>query len=65
LNTVNLEGPQSVADAGAGAASALRSELAIIVALARGNFGKKVLLITLASEEFEQAELTARGPSGP
>lgn len=55
LNTVRLEGPPSVTEAGDATAEAIRAELSTILKLLLENTGKHDVLIVLAMNEFRQA----------
>jgi hypothetical protein len=55
LNTVNLEGPPSVAEAGDKANALLHSELSTILTQLRRNTGEKEILLIMKNEIFQQA----------
>jgi hypothetical protein len=55
LNVVDLEGPQSVAEAGASASSALRSELSTIMKLMADSADNTDMLLVVASDDYGRA----------
>jgi hypothetical protein len=55
LNTVRLEGPPSVAEAGEAANEVIRSELSMILMHLLENAGKRDILIVLATDDFRRA----------